>query len=420
MKNRSTIVGIVLGAILLLGGGIAAGYLFLPEILGSDEHDHSEEPSYFCPMHPQVTADEPGICPICNMDLVPVDEPEKMQEDMDGLVITPRDRVIADVKTVEVGYRGIGQDIVAPAVVEVNEATEKSITAWFPGRVDRLYAEKSGEYIRKGAPLAEIYSPELITAQQEYLIALETAERNLLPRLEGEPEGTAAGERLVEMSAERLRLLGMTNQQIDALHNEQKVARTTTIFSTASGIVTRKGIREGAYVEVGTTIVEVVDLSSVWIIASVPETSASSLRVGMEMAISLPGGTGDRRTARVDYIYPMVDRESRSVQVRGTISNPGLRLKPGMYLTAAITLPANDGLAVPIGAVIRTGERTVVYVEVEKNTFEAREVELGLKGDKFFQVTGGDLHQGDRVVAEGGYLLDAERQLTTSGGASDD
>ena len=418
MKNRSTIVGIVLGAILLLGGGLAAGYYFLPEILGSNGHDHSGDPSYFCPMHPQVTAEEPGICPICNMDLVPVDEPEKMMEEMEGLVITPRDRMIADVRTVEVDYRGVGQDVLAPAVVEVNEATEKSVTAWFPGRVDRLYAEKSGEYIRKGAPLAEIYSPELITAQQEYLIALETAERNLLPSLEGEQ--IPAGERLTEISAERLRLLGMTDRQIDALREERKIARTTTIFSTASGIVTRKGIREGAYVEVGTTIVEVVDLSSVWIIASVPETSAGALRVGMEMAVSLPGDETSRRTARIDYIYPMVDRESRSVRVRGTIGNPGLRLKPGMYLTAAITLPANDGLAVPVGAVIRTGERSVVYVEVEENTFEAREVELGMKGGGYFRVIGGELSRGDRVVAEGGYLLDAERQLTTSGGTSDD
>ena len=424
MITTNRLLFVVAGMLLVVAGAVG-GYYLLPGILAGDgvEHDHSA--TYYCPMHPQVTSDEPGVCPICNMDLVPMDDPDAMQEHFDegatgsseAVTITPRNRIVADVGTWTVDYRQIGTDIVAPAVVEINEATEKSVTAWFPGRLDRLYVERTGDYVRKGAPLAEVYSPELITAQQEYLLALDTRRRNLLPSFGGSAEesgSTDQEDRLVDAARERLRLLGMTDRQISALRDNGTISRTTTIFSTASGIVTLKGVREGAYVNEGTTIVELVDLSSVWVIASVPEASASMVRTGMEMAVTLPG-TGEQRFARIDYIYPMVDPESRTVQVRATFTNPGLRLKPGMYLTASIIFSARDALAVPIGAVIRTGERDIVYVEVATNTFEAREVELGVKGQGFYAVTGGELEKGDRVVAEGGYLLDAERQLTTGG-----
>ena len=414
---------LIAAGILLIAAGAAAGYYLLPGLLAGDGLDHDHATEYHCPMHPQVTSEEPGICPICNMDLVPQGDPDAMAEHLEGegtdlggdISITPRDRIVADVGTWTVGYRQITTDITAPAVVEVNEATEKSITAWFPGRLDRLYVEKTGDYIRKGAPIAEVYSPELITAQQEYLLALETRRRDLLPSFEEtgqESSSTLQEDRLLEAARERLRLLGMTDRQIGALKSDGRIRRTTTIFSTASGIVTRKGVREGAYVNEGTTIAEVIDLSSIWVIASIPEAEASSLRLGMSMKITTPDGT--TRSARIDYIYPMVDPESRTVQVRATFSNPGVRLKPGMYLTAHVVMASEDLLAVPVGAIIRTGRRNIVYVEVMTNTFEAREVELGMKGDGFYGVTGGDLREGERVVAEGGYLLDAERRLSTT------
>ncbi len=422
--STKSLLLIVAGLLLLVAGAVGGHYL-LPGLLAGDEVEHDHSAGYYCPMHPQVTSDEPGVCPICTMDLVPMDNPNAMErhlEDSAGdlggeISITPRDRIVADVGTWTVGFRQITSDIIAPAVVEINEATEKSITAWFPGRLDRLYIEKTGDYIRKGAPLAEIYAPELITAQQEYLLALETRRGNLLPSFEGsgaDASSTTQEDRLVEAAEERLALLGMTDRQISSLRSDRKIARRTTIFATASGIVTRKGVREGAYVNEGTTIAEVVDLSSVWVIASVPEAQADMLRLGMSMEVRL--SSGEARSARIDYIYPMVDPESRTVQVRATFANPKLRLKPGMYLTATVILSARDALAVPVGALIRTGERDIVYVEVATNTFEAREVKVGVKGDGFHAVTGGDLKRGDRVVSEGGYLLDAERQLSTGSG----
>lgn len=339
------------------------------------------------------------------------------------LHITPRQRVIANVATVEVGFQQLNTNIVAAASVQVNQATQRAVTARFTGRIERLFVTRTGDVVRKGDPLAEIYSPELITAQKDYLIALETKERGLLPGFEptGQNPTTTAtgrnrGEQLLNASRGRLKLLGMNDRQIETLEKDGDVAYTTTIYSTASGIVTNRAVVEGAYVNEGTLLLEVVDLSSVWIMANAYESDVNAIKPGMRMVVTGPALGGERIEGRVDYIYPSIDPASRTVQVRGVFSNPGLRLKPGMYLTATILQPATDALAVPVGAVIRTGLRDLVYVEVEENMFEAREVQIGMKGNGYYQITGGNLNRGDNVVAEGGYLLDSERELGQGGG----
>ncbi|MCE2503165.1 MAG: efflux RND transporter periplasmic adaptor subunit [Chlorobi bacterium] len=423
IRRRSILFSV--GAVILLAVGIVAGHFLLPKIIDGDEHDHSGETGYYCPMHPHVQQNEPGVCPICQMDLVPKRNPDEMAGHEVGeerVHVTPRQRVIADVVTAEIDYRQLTVDIRAPANVEVNEATQKSVTAWYPGRIEKLYVDKTGQYVKRGAPLAEIYSPELIIAQREYLIALDTRDRQLLPMIDrlGEIESKEnRGDQLVEASRERLKLLGMTDAQIESLEEKGKITRTTTVFSSASGIVMRRGVVEGAYVNEGTMLIEVVDLSSVWAIANVYESQANQIRPGMRMAVTGPSLNGERIEGRIDYVYPMIDPDSRTVQVRGVFINPGLRLKPGMYLTASIIKPPTDALAVPVGAVIRTGRRDLVYVDVGNQMFEAREVELGMKGDGYYQITGGDLHRGDKVVAEGGYLLDSERELKKGMGNGD-
>ncbi|MGE3799382.1 MAG: efflux RND transporter periplasmic adaptor subunit [Candidatus Kapaibacterium sp.] len=414
---------IVVVGLLIAVGGVAAGYFLLPSFVGMAGHNHADETIYFCPMHPQVRQNEPGVCPICHMDLVPENNPDGMSEQMEGgenlVHITPRQRLIADVATVEVDYRQLQSDITAPATVGVNEETQKVVTAWFPGRIEKLYVQKTGDYVRKGSPLALIYSPELVTAQKEYLLALDARDRQLLPTIERRGERSAPNEgenRLVVASEERLKLLGMTDGQIQGLRERGEIARTTTIFSTASGIVTRRSVVEGAYVNEGTTLIEVVDLSAVWVIANVSESQANLIRPGMIMSVTGLSLNGKVMNGRVEYIYPMVDPESRTIQVRGVFANPNLQLKPGTYLTASLTHSATDALAVPVGAVIRTGERDLVYVESGEHTFEAREVTLGMKSNGYYQIVAGNINRGDKVVAEGGYLLDSEREL--SGGSS--
>ncbi len=202
-QRSPRLILLTLAAIALIAAGLAGGYFLLPNIVGEAtdaEHDHAGEAAYYCPMHPQIRQPEPGICPICNMDLVPENSPDAMashsgEGDHGEMIhVTPRERVIAAVKTVEVGYGSLNNSITAPATVAINESTHKVVTAWYPGRIERLYVNKTGQYVRKGEAIADVYSPQkLTTAQKEYLIALETKNLQLLPSIERTGEEKAEG-----------------------------------------------------------------------------------------------------------------------------------------------------------------------------------------------------------------------------------
>lgn len=420
--GRRTILIVTIIALLLVGGGIAAWKL--QPWATSDEHTHAAGEKYTCPMHPQVVQDGPGICPICFMDLVPMksaatgaaaDEDHGLSPA--AIALTERGRITADVATTTVGARAINATIEASAGVDYNEATHRVVTARFAGRIERLFVDETGQYVGKGSPLMEVYSPELVAAQQEYLVARETPQIEL-PTLDAssEAQGRRDGsQRFVQSARRRLELLGMTAAQIGALERRGEIAYTTTVFAPASGIVLKRGVTEGAYVNVGTLIVEMVDLGSVYVIANVIESDAWKVRTGQPMSVTGAALGGETLHGSVEYIYPAVDAASRTVRVRGVFANPGTRLKPGMYLTARILAPQKQALVVPASAVIRTGRRDIVYVEVAKNTYEPRDVTLGARQGEFYELAGGPINVGDRIVVEGGYLIDSESRL--SGGA---
>ena len=415
LRDRRTLV-IVAIALAALGATLA---LLRPWERGGDAHTHAAGEQYTCPMHPQVLNDGPGICPICFMDLVPVksagtEEASEKKLSKWAIALSKRGRVIADVRTTTVSSRAINAVIEASAGVDYNEATHRMVTARYAGRIERLHVDETGQAVRKGQPLMEVYSPELVAAQQEYLIARETPQIDL-PTLDASSRDDgrrSATERLQQASRRRLELLGMTAAQIAALERRGTIAYTTTVFAPASGIVLRRGVTEGAYVNVGTLVVELVDLSSVYVIANVTEADAWRVRAGQAMTVTGPALGGETLHGTVDYIYPAVDAASRTVRVRGVFSNPGMRLKPGMYVTARILSPQGEALAVPAGAVIRTGKRDLVYVQVAKNTYEPREVTLGARHGDYYELAGGNVNKGDRIVAEGGYLIDSESRLT--------
>ena len=414
---------LLLAALLLVALAGTAALIWRPwEPSG---HIHLEGTNlYTCPMHPQVVQEGPGTCPICHMDLVPQQPAGASGSGSDSggmnssvVHLTDDGRITADVRTVRVGYRFLGSRVDAPANVDYNEGTQKVIAARYGGRIERLFARETGAYVRAGAPLMEIYSTELVAAQQEYLLAREARNAEALPiALSGDRDAVRRreerGERLIRAGRRKLEVYGMSAAQIEALEHDGEVSYSMTVFAPVSGVVVRMGVVEGAYVQEGTMLVELVDLSSVWVKANVSEADLPRVRSGLEMTVTGPGLGEQTLHGRVDLIYPTVDPASRTATVRALFSNPGYRLKPGMFLSASIVTESRESLVVPAGAVVRTGRRDLVYIEVEKNVFEAREIRLGRKDGEYYEVVDGPLRAGDAVVAEGGYLLDSEAVLT--------
>lgn len=331
------------------------------------------------------------------------------------------DLIAANVKTVPVEYRSVRQDLNVSAGVDYNEATHTVVTSRFAGRIERLFINRTGEYVRKGAPLLEIYSPELINAQRDYLIARESPVADIVTLSGGDTllrsKRKERDNRLIVSARKRLQLLGMSSAQISALEQKGDIAYTTIVFSPASGVVIKRAVTNGAYVAEGTLLIDLVDLSTVWVMANVYETDVYKVKPGMQMKITGETLGGETLIGRVEFIDPSVDQQSRTVKVRGVFANPGVLLKPGMYVDASINVPIVDALAVPIDAVVRTGKRDLVYVQVKPNQFEARTVELGVTDGEYQQIVLGDLNSGDLVVADGGFLIDSEMRLNS--GASD-
>lgn len=334
------------------------------------------------------------------------------------LHLTPRDRFVADVRTVRIDYRTMTTKLNLSGGVDFDERSHKVVTARYGGRIERLFVDQTGRFVRRGAPLMEIYSPELITAQKEYLLAREATSSSLLA---GTVADTAYRRRteirdrgLTDVARKRLVLFGMSDAQIAALEQRGEIAYSITVYSPIAGTVITRGVTEGAYVNEGTLLIDLVDLSTVWVMVNVYETDAYRIQRGMAVTVGGPSLGGAVLHGAVEYVYPTVDAASRTVKVRVPLANPGNILRPGMYVSATIDLPARDMLAVPVDAVVRTGKRDLVYVEVDAGMFESREVVLGLRGGDYYQVADGPIHAGDMVVANGGYLLDSETRLSSS------
>lgn len=375
--------------------------LFVFACSNSDNSNKNEKEYWTCTMHPQVHKDGPGACPICGMDLIKknVDDAteDSSKSDMQSMITLTSDKqVLANVSTIRIKNERMIKKLSTFSYLDFVEQNRKTVPAKFNGRIEKLFVDKTGDYIKKGQALFEIYSPDLVQAQNDFLISLSNSKNQ--------------NNVLIEASQKKLELFGLTSNQIEELKNSGKINLTLTYYSPVSGTVIDKKVQEGMYVNEGTTIYEIAELSTVWNIAEVNETDLSVVKIGSNVKLKVKAYPGEEFTGKVTFIYPVINPQTRTIKVRSEFSSYSNKLKPQMYGETTFSSDAGIGLLVPSDAIIFSGNNNVVWIKTSDGMFEARSVTVGEKyGDKYQILSG--LNEGDEVAASGGFLIDSESQL---------
>ena len=422
------------------------------EIEDAHGHDEVEQAETFwsCSMHPQIMQTGPGDCPICGMNLIPVMRTDDTEGMSNALTLSESAKKLARIETVAVERRYPTAKISMVGKIDFDETRLKSITARFPARVDRLYVDYEGIRVNKGDHLALVYSPELLTAQSELLAALKY-----------NPEGAS-----IQAAREKLRLWGLSVQQVAEIEERGNASDQVQINAPLEGIVIEKNVKEGDYIETGTGFFKIADLNRLWVILDAYESDIAWIRYGQKVAFEVEAYPGDVFHGIISFINPVMDLNTRTIKVRVNVTNEDGRLKPGMFVRATISSSIAEGgnvisrdltnkwigpmhpeivkegpgncdicgmplvraedigyiqvkenatapLVVPTQAVLRTGKRAIVYVELpdrEKPTYEGREITLGSRADDVFIVKEG-LMAGERVVVNGNFKIDSALQI---------
>jgi RND family efflux transporter MFP subunit len=324
------------------------------------------------------------------------------------LELTPAEITAAGVQVAEVRTAALKTDIDAFGRVEQPEAQLAAVSARIGGRVDKLYVQYTGESVRRGQAVADVYSPEVATAVEDYRLAQENRKQL---RDSDDSGARAQADALVSASQRKLELWGVNKEQIDA--PETGGVPHTTLYASASGSVVERKVTQGQYVNVGDTLFTVADLSQVWIKADIYEDQLPQIRRGQEVEITSEALPNRTLHGHVDFIEPAANPQTRTVPVHVHVANPGMRLLPGMFVNATfISRAASESIVVPRSSVLDTGTRKIVYLARPNGIFEAREVAVGAPSDDLFPVTSG-LVRGDKVVLSGNFLIDSQAHLSS-------
>jgi Cu(I)/Ag(I) efflux system membrane fusion protein len=389
----------------LLMGGIILGWLFFhsPQktiVQNASTEEKKKETIWTCAMHPQIRMHEPGKCPICGMDLIPLNDTDA-KIDSTAVYLTEDAAQLANVQTSVVTRRNPVKEVRLYGKVQADERLLQSQVAHISGRIEKLLVNYTGEVIQKGQTLAVIYSPEIITAQQELLEAAKTKK--------DQPE-------IYEAAKERLRQWRLSESQINSMENSGTISSKFEIVSDISGIITARRINNGDYVNQGTVLFDVADLSKVWVLFDAYESDLQFLHTGDHLEFAVQALPGVKFTGNISFIDPVIDPVNRVAKVRIEASNQSGKLKPEMFVTGIVNARLDeykDRLVIPRSAVLWTGTRSIVYVkqtETGEPVFKMREVGLGPALGNSYVITDG-LTEGEEIVTQGAFSIDAAAQL---------
>jgi Cu(I)/Ag(I) efflux system membrane fusion protein len=432
--KRKNIVILVLLALVALAGASVYFASKKPAVIDS------QKTLYTCGMHTQIIKDKPGDCPICGMKLMPVRKQpsppgpaasgkdgadrkvkyykstmmlgeisQTLRKDSMGMDMVPVYEgeddsgaiSIDPVTTQNMGLRtavvtkgAVRRNIRTVGAIDFNETALSEVTTKFKGWIEKLYVDSTGRQVHKGEPLFEIYSPDLYSAQNEYVLA---SARGIGPK---------------ESALTKLKYYDVSDEQIAELESSKQAKKTLSVSAPRDGIVVEKMAVEGQMVEAGMKLYRIADLSTVWVQSQVYEQDLGFIKLGQEAVVSLSYLPDRKFRGRVTYIYPTVDEKTRTAKVRMEFHNPGFFLKPGMFATVQIEAQLEaEAVLVPDMAVLRSGEKNTVFIALDGGKFEPRTVTIGARSENnTYQVLSG-LKEGERVVTSGQFMLDSESQL---------
>lgn len=366
-----------------------------------DEIDH-----YTCSMHPSVNQPGPGKCPICGMDLVPV---TKAQQTEGVVMIDEGRRQLIGVRTAPVVEGPMNRTFRAVGRVTYDESSFTDVNLKVSGWITKLLVSQTGQRVTRGQTLFMLYSPDLYAAQQDFLLAA----RNVRPGTAPSDGSSTRMDQLVHAARKRLSLLGLSDAQIDKIAQGSEPIDTIPITSPASGFVIEKDVVEGASVQAAMRLFRIAALDKVWVEAEVYEEDLAHVRVGQAAKVTLDYLPGHAYDAKVAYVYPYLESEARTGRVRIELANKELELRPGMYASVELAAEIGTRVQVPASAVVYTGPRRLVFVDLGEGRFKPEEIRVGAEASGMYEVLDG-LKPGDMVATSGMFLIAAEARISTA------
>jgi len=409
-RTMNVVRWVLFGGLLVLALASTVSYVLWRR---GESTSHLATARYHCPMHPTYTSDRPGECPICGMDLEPIPAGAATQTASDSngvpgltaVTLDPERVQMIGVRTAAVERRAVGQRVELVGFVAPDEGLLREVQIRVPGWIVELHVSRTGARVLDGAPLLTIDSPELSQSEQEYLIE---SGNHGAPARDSSGHGHEAGAPSAALL--RLRRLGVPEVEIQRLERERVPRQRLTLMSPVNGTVLERNVTQGQYVGPGTTLFTVANLSRVWVMADLYEMDLGRIHVGDPAVFVTEGIPGRTFRSRVEFVYPTVSTETRTVKLRLALDNPTGALRPGMYGRVTLRARPSAAMAVPVESVVRTGDETYVFVARAGGRFEPRRVVTGSQDGEWTQILSG-LAVGDTVVASASFLIDSESRL---------